>query len=363
MGAVDLIDVLKYIPEVNIFQSGTKGQTASLFMRGTGSNHVLVMINGVAINDQSTTQGLHDFGVDFIQTIQQLEVYKGPNAVNFGPNAIGGAINIITESNLKDYASFSSQNKNNYNFILNQNYIVNGSNFHNFKIGGVKNKTNSARYLGNEKDEMQNISGNYNFLKSYDNFVISNSLYLRETIANYDGSDTDEYGFIGNNKMISNQFNLSHQKKNSKNEMILYFNQYDREYDEKGILDYYDSNALGMKYNFSNYFENLSYGYGSEYRYDSGEFENNGSYSASTKGNFDNFSYYTNLGYNFAKFKSFFFYRDDKIKTGSNKSRKINFEKKFNFFTLGISRSEGFRNPTIYELFGTDNYGYSEIKT
>ena len=109
-------------------------------MRGTGSNHVLVMINGVAINDQSTTQGLHDFGVDFIQTIQQLEVYKGPNAVNFGPNAIGGAINIITESNLKDYASFSSQNKNNYNFILNQNYIVNGSNFHNFKIGGGKIK-------------------------------------------------------------------------------------------------------------------------------------------------------------------------------------------------------------------------------
>ena len=30
MGAVDLIDVLKYIPEVNIFQSGTKGQQASL---------------------------------------------------------------------------------------------------------------------------------------------------------------------------------------------------------------------------------------------------------------------------------------------------------------------------------------------
>ena len=36
-------------------------------MRGTGSNHTLVMINGIAINDQSTTQGLHDFlGVDFL---------------------------------------------------------------------------------------------------------------------------------------------------------------------------------------------------------------------------------------------------------------------------------------------------------
>jgi outer membrane cobalamin receptor len=42
-------------------------------MRGTGSNHTLVMINGIPINDQSTTQGLHDFGVDFIQTVQQIE--------------------------------------------------------------------------------------------------------------------------------------------------------------------------------------------------------------------------------------------------------------------------------------------------
>ena len=33
-----------------------------MFMRGTNSNHTLVMINGIPINDQSTTQGLHDFG-------------------------------------------------------------------------------------------------------------------------------------------------------------------------------------------------------------------------------------------------------------------------------------------------------------
>ena len=46
--------------------------------------------DGIAINDQSTTQGLHDFGVDFIQTIQQIEVYQGPGAANFGSNAIGG---------------------------------------------------------------------------------------------------------------------------------------------------------------------------------------------------------------------------------------------------------------------------------
>ena len=93
--AVDLIDVLKSIPDINVTQSGPRGQQTSLFMRGTGSNHVLVMINGIPINDQSTTQGLHDFGVDFIQAVQQIEIYPGSSASNFGTNSIGGAINII----------------------------------------------------------------------------------------------------------------------------------------------------------------------------------------------------------------------------------------------------------------------------
>ena len=81
--------------------TGPKGQQASMFMRGTGSNHTLVMINGIPINDQSTTQGLHDFGVDFIQTIQQVEVYPGSSATHFGTNAVGGAINIILTGTIR----------------------------------------------------------------------------------------------------------------------------------------------------------------------------------------------------------------------------------------------------------------------
>ena len=43
-GAVDVIDLLKNIPDINITQSGPKGQQASIFSRGTGSNHTIVMI-------------------------------------------------------------------------------------------------------------------------------------------------------------------------------------------------------------------------------------------------------------------------------------------------------------------------------
>ena len=363
-GSIDLIDVLQSIPSINITQSGPKGQQASMFMRGTGSNHVLVMINGVAINDQSTTQGLHDFGVDFIQTIQQVEVYEGPGAANFGPNAIGGAVNIITTGDLKDNVKFSSRDTENYDFFINKNYIADNSDLYNLKLGIIENKTTSARFPGNEKDGVKNYSGNFNFEKWINNFQVMNSTYIRETEAEYDNSATKEENYVGNNQMLTTQFNLNYMTENSKNEFTLYHNLYDREYDEQGVIDYYDSNATGLKYNFSKFFDNFSYGYGSEYRYDSGDFQNNGSYSASTKGNYDNISIYGNLGYNlFDNTQLSLFLRNDENKqTGSNQSNKINLEQKIKLFNIGIGRNEGFRNPTIYELYGTDSYGYSGNK-
>ena len=110
------------MPDINITQSGPKGQQASMFMK-TGSNHTLVMINGIPINDQSTTQGLHDFGVDFIQTIQQIEIYPGSTATNFGTNAIGGAVNIVLTGDYKDSISVATDYMGNYEFSGNRKHI------------------------------------------------------------------------------------------------------------------------------------------------------------------------------------------------------------------------------------------------
>ena len=152
---MDLIDVLKTIPNLNITQSGPKGQQASVFMRGTGSNHTLVMINGIPINDQSTTQGLHDFGVDFIQTVQQIEVYPGSNASHFGTNAIGGAINIILTGDYSNSFSVSGRNTSNFELSANKTYVYDESSL-NLKVGTVKNESISVKGdLNDEKDEVK----------------------------------------------------------------------------------------------------------------------------------------------------------------------------------------------------------------
>ena len=94
-GATSAIDIIKKVIGLDFYQTGQKGQQAAIFMRGSESNHTLVLLNGIAINDQSATNGLHDFGQDFVQ-LSTNEVYKGSNGAHFGPDAIK-AINFITD--------------------------------------------------------------------------------------------------------------------------------------------------------------------------------------------------------------------------------------------------------------------------
>ena len=136
-GALDINDVLKMVNGLDVFQSGGKGQQTSIFTRGSESNHTLVLLNGVAINDQSVTDGLHDFGQDFISSLQQIDVYKGSSGVHFGPNAIAGAINLITDIDYNNNYSIGGTDKENFNLNYNSTKITNNDWHLNFK--GITN--------------------------------------------------------------------------------------------------------------------------------------------------------------------------------------------------------------------------------
>ncbi len=92
---VDLADLLTTVPGVNIQRSGTAGSPARVAMRGSSSRHVLVLVDGHQINSSATGEAdINSVPVDMIDCI---EVYKGGNSAAFGPNALGGVINIITQ--------------------------------------------------------------------------------------------------------------------------------------------------------------------------------------------------------------------------------------------------------------------------
>jgi len=209
-GAIDTNDVLKLIPGLDVFQSGQKGQQTSIFTRGSDSNHTLVLLNGIAINDLSVTDGLHDFGQDFVQTIQQIEIYKGANGAHFGPNAVGGAINFITDIDYANSYSVSSTFFENIfrNNSIDSNYTkITESEWHlNFKAASNLSETNSAIANGNEDDSSRNYQLNLNSLKWIsDNVKFKSTLYFRKTKATYDGSATDEKGYVADNRMYALQ--------------------------------------------------------------------------------------------------------------------------------------------------------------
>lgn len=360
-GAVDVNDVLKIINGLDVFQSGTKGQTTSIFTRGSESNHTLVLLNGVAINDQSVTDGLHDFGQDFIYSLQQVDVYKGSSGAHFGPNAIAGAINFITDVEYKNSFSVGGMDKSNLN--LNNNYTkITDNNWHlNFKSSINNNKTKSSIADGKEKDNSRNYQVNLNGIKWLDeNLKFKSSLYSRKTKADYDGSATDETGYVSDNKMYAFQSGLEHKTNNSQSDYKIHYHKYDREYANSGYLDEYYSESLVLK-GERNYEKNssISYGYGSEYKYDWGSFENRGSYNASTKGHMKNFGIFSNLGYKLNENQTLSVYlrADNHNTTDLNETYKVNFSQQLGKINLNGSHATGLRNPTLYELYGTDNYG------
>jgi vitamin B12 transporter len=93
-----LSDVLRSVPGVNIVQSGGAGGQTSLFIRGTNSNHTKVLLDGIDISDPSTANGVADLSKLLTDDIAKVEVLRGPQGALYGSDAIGGVVNIITQS-------------------------------------------------------------------------------------------------------------------------------------------------------------------------------------------------------------------------------------------------------------------------
>ena len=247
-GASTTIDLLKKVSGLDYYQTGQKGQQAAIFMRGSESNHTLVMLNGVAINDQSATNGLHDFGQDFVQTVQQIEVYKGSNGAHFGPDAIGGAVNFVTDIDYTNSYSINGFNYDNKSADYNTTKITNNGWHLNFKGAANHSKTDSAKAKGHEYDGTKNYQVNLNGNKWINNNLkLKNTFYYRDTKSEYDSSDTKEESVTSDNKMYALQTGIERKTKDSLDNLMFHYHNYDRKYYVQGKKDKYYSESLVAK--------------------------------------------------------------------------------------------------------------------
>lgn len=93
-GADSLIDILRKQPGVQVSANGGAGTSSSVFLRGTNSEHVVVLVDGLRIN--SATSGTTSFESIPLSQIEKIEILRGPASSLYGADAIGGVIQIFT---------------------------------------------------------------------------------------------------------------------------------------------------------------------------------------------------------------------------------------------------------------------------
>lgn len=89
-------DILADAPGLATNQFGIYGKSTGVFLRGTNTNHTLVLIDGLRANDPSTSGGTFTFSHLTADMVERVEIVRGPLSTLYGSDALGGVINIIT---------------------------------------------------------------------------------------------------------------------------------------------------------------------------------------------------------------------------------------------------------------------------
>jgi vitamin B12 transporter len=95
--SVVISDLLATTPGVTVSRTGGVGNLTAVRIRGAEDGHTLTLVDGVRVNDPSSTSGAFDFGSLLSGNIDRIEVLRGPNSVIWGSQAIGGVVDIRTE--------------------------------------------------------------------------------------------------------------------------------------------------------------------------------------------------------------------------------------------------------------------------
>jgi len=100
-------ELLSGQPGIQVSNNGGLGKISSVFLRGTNSDHVLVLVNGVRMG--SSSAGTTAFQYLPVDSIDHVEIVRGPLSSLYGSEAIGGVIQIFTRRATADGIHFSAE--------------------------------------------------------------------------------------------------------------------------------------------------------------------------------------------------------------------------------------------------------------
>ena len=94
IGARTVADALRLVPEATVRAYGGYGSLAEASIRGFGPGQVLVLVDGVPVNNIALGQA--DLSTISTAGVERIEVLRGAFGAITGSGAVGGVINIVT---------------------------------------------------------------------------------------------------------------------------------------------------------------------------------------------------------------------------------------------------------------------------
>lgn len=331
--------------------TGPKGQSTSLFIRGTNSNHSLIAINGISIKDHSTISGSDDIGQIGVLGVDQVEIIKGPMSAIYGPDAIGGVVNMLTGVNYNNQLKYTigSHNTRIQNLRISDNIKD-----HYFSLDVEKESSDSISVAEGPENDPYTFR-NYNF--AYDHYldngyVLTGNLLGRNNDSSLDGGGVDDLDYIGNWKFNNSQIGL----KNKTTAFVFNNSTHKRTYTNDGLVSNYNSSSDTFLTHHTKTVNEIDFTYGLEY--------------TSSKADFDiNLPYYT-ASVDKDRKNTGIFAGSDYVINGTTASVGVRYDDSDSFkdeitYRAGLARGNfrvshatGFKTPTVYEMYGVDNYGF-----
>jgi len=161
-GQSTLVELLARQPGIEITSSGGAGTISSIFMRGTNSGHVIVLIDGLRVD--SATLGSTAFENLPVSQIDKVEILRGPASSLYGQDAIGGVIQIFTKKGSGDIKFNANFGYGSYSTARADAGVSGSINDTRFALSASSLDTNSFSAIDtenkdyNDKDAYRNLS-------------------------------------------------------------------------------------------------------------------------------------------------------------------------------------------------------------
>ncbi|MBW4330206.1 TonB-dependent receptor [Stakelama sp. CBK3Z-3] len=208
-GDLTVADLLLRTPGVSLSRNGGYGTATSLRIRGAETDQTVVVIDGVKLNDPSSTGGGYNFGNLLIGDAARIEVLRGPQSTLWGSQAIGGVVNIVTPMPQKSLEGSFDVSAGSRNTVSGRAAIGGRTGPLSWRVGGQTFTTDgisaiAPEYGGSEKDGYTNRSASGRaVLDITDGISADVRGYYGHGRTEIDGfsGDTDEYSlndeFVG----------------------------------------------------------------------------------------------------------------------------------------------------------------------